>query len=79
VLSWQHPILYAGGGSMTDLHRDNQEVVTPRRYIPVYAQIALTLWMLGIVFAYWLLNDRLIVPLVGIFREMAVRLVQLFS
>jgi hypothetical protein len=64
---------------MTDLRRDNQEAATSKRRIPVYAQIVLALWMLGIVFAYWLLNDRLIVPLVGIFREITVRLAQFFS
>ncbi len=64
---------------MSDPHPDSQETVTSGRHIPVYAQIVLTLWMLGIVFAYWLLNDRLIVPLVGLFREITLWLVQLFT
>jgi hypothetical protein len=64
---------------MADPHRDSQEPVMPRRRVSVYAQILLALWMLGIVFAYWLLNDRLVVPLVGILREIAVWLARLFS
>jgi hypothetical protein len=64
---------------MVDPHRDSQEPVMNARRVPVYAQILLALWMLGIIFAYWLLNDRLVVPLVGIFREIAVWLIRLFS
>jgi hypothetical protein len=67
------------GRSMSDLHHDSQEPVMPRRRVSVYAQILAALWMFGIVFAYWLLNDRLIVPLVGIFREITLWLVQLFT
>ena len=64
---------------MSDPHRDGQESSISRRRIPIYAQMLFALWMFGIVFAYWLLNDRLVVPLVGTFREIAVWLVQLFS
>jgi hypothetical protein len=64
---------------MVDPHRDSQEPVITARRVPVYAQILLALWVFGIVFAYWLLNDRLVVPLVGVFGEIAVWLIRLFS
>jgi hypothetical protein len=47
--------------------------------IHVYLQVVAVVWMIGVILAYWLLHDRIVVPLVGILRDMALFLVGLLT
>jgi hypothetical protein len=47
--------------------------------IHVYVQLVAAVWMIGVILAYWLLHDRIVVPLVGILRDMALFLLGLLT